>query len=66
MPDITMCPNSDEGPKCPRRNDCYRFRAIPGKFTQSYFATPPFDPETGECEHFDPIGGRTNIQSWEA
>ena len=32
MPDITMCTNSE----CPIREFCYRYRAIPSDFRQSY------------------------------
>ena len=37
MPDISMCPGLD----CPNKNDCYRFKALPSKYMQSYFAVPP-------------------------
>jgi hypothetical protein len=49
MPDISMC----LGGECPRRADCYRFRAKPSML-QSYFTEPPFKPATGVCSHFWP------------
>ena len=39
MPDITMC----SGDNCPIRQNCYRFKAEPSKYGQSYFVKPPFD-----------------------
>ena len=45
--DITRCP----GGECPRRDDCYRFRArIVGRFDA--FVRPPYDPATGACEEY--------------
>lgn len=37
MPDITMC--SGEG--CVIKEDCYRFKATPNEYRQSYFTEPP-------------------------
>jgi len=50
MPDISMCLNR----KCPSRNECYRYRAQPNEWRQSYAAFMD-DPETGKCESFWPI-----------
>lgn len=36
MPDITMCKDHD----CPKREDCYRYKAAPSMF-QSYFKGTP-------------------------
>lgn len=47
MPDISMCMNS----KCVRREECYRYRAIPFKI-QSY---SNFRPIKGKCRNFMPI-----------
>lgn len=47
MPDITMCSNET----CEIRKECFRFRAEPNPYRQSYFAEPPM-PVNGECEHF--------------
>ena len=40
------------GGGCPLKDKCYRYRAKPTEFRQSYFGTPPFKGE--ECEYFDP------------
>ena len=47
MADITMCTDS----KCPKRNTCYRFKAKPSEFRQSYFADSP-KKEDGSCDHY--------------
>lgn len=56
MPDITMCCNND----CPFRDKCYRYRAIPAEFWQSYGEFKPFLHDSGlwDCLHFWEIGGR--------
>ena len=46
MPDITMCVNT----KCPVRQICYRYRAIPDEY-QSY-ANFKFGFEGAFCEDF--------------
>jgi hypothetical protein len=46
MPDITMC----SGVGCEQAEQCYRHRAIPNEFRQSFFMTPPVE-ESG-CAHF--------------
>lgn len=46
MPDITMCRDKE----CPKREDCYRFKAKPDMF-QSYFRKTPRQ-ETGWCSYF--------------
>lgn len=45
MPDITMCMNTS----CELRKSCYRYRANPSKYRQSYSLLVP---EDGICEHF--------------
>lgn len=46
MPDISMCANWS----CPRKDDCYRFKATPNPFRQSY---ADFSPDAdGDCEYF--------------
>ena len=50
MPDITMC----KGDGCPLKLDCYRFRATPSQYRQSYFVTPPIK-EDGTCSHQMPM-----------
>ena len=47
MPDITMCTNNS----CVLRNECFRFRADPNPYRQSYFAENP-EPINEKCEHF--------------
>ena len=59
MPDITMCDNE----QCPLREKCYRFRAIPDPYWQSF---AHFEPSTyptpkgtqTECDHFWDISER--------
>lgn len=48
MPDIAMCSNAE----CPRRGECYRFRATPSE-RQSYSLFHISD--TGSCKHFSQI-----------
>jgi len=50
MPDITMC----SGNNCELSIICYRYKAEPSKFRQSYFCEPPNDGL--ECDHFWEIG----------
>lgn len=50
MPDITMCTGGD----CPRREICYRHRAKPSRFIQSYFARPPV-ADDGSCDYFNAL-----------
>ena len=49
MPDISMCTNNT----CPKKMTCYRFRATPNEFRQSYAGFKP--DEDGECEYYDHI-----------
>jgi len=55
MPDITMC----TGGECPIRERCYRFKATPSEYRQSYFAVVPYavvdGGERGECRHYVPV-----------
>jgi hypothetical protein len=54
MPDISMCP----GGACKLKEICYRFKATPSKYMQSYFMEPPFtvtermSGQSTECQHF--------------
>lgn len=50
MADITMC----KGTGCKFKQQCYRFRAIPGKY-QSYFSVVPYDPKAKHCNYISPI-----------
>ena len=49
MPDISMCLNSE----CSLKQNCYRYRAVPG-FNQSYTMFIPVNRlKTGEsCDYF--------------
>ena len=46
MPDITMC----NGNNCELSSICYRYKAEPSKFRQSWFMDSP--NEGLECEYF--------------
>lgn len=47
MSDITMCQNKD----CPSCEQCFRFKAPPNPFVQSYADMKPEGDDT-ECEYF--------------
>lgn len=51
MPDISMCQQSN----CRVRNNCYRYRAIPSEFRQSYIV---FESTPIECTHHWPISDK--------
>lgn len=59
MPDISMC----DGKGCEQANQCYRHRAVPNEYRQSFFVTAPVT-EAG-CEHFSKIyeGARLRPES---
>ncbi len=46
MADITMC----KGENCKLKHNCYRFKANPSKYRQSYFLTPPF--KGNKCKYY--------------
>jgi len=46
MPDITLC----SGNNCELSSICYRYKAEPTPYRQSYFCKPP--NEGLECEYF--------------
>ena len=48
MPDITMC----NGQGCELSSTCYRYKAEPSKYGQSYFVEAPI--KNGECEYYYP------------
>ncbi len=53
MADITMC----SGNNCELSTLCYRYKAEPSKFRQSYFTSPPlYINQIGEhqCEYYIP------------
>lgn len=47
MPDISMCQNE----KCPLKDNCYRYKAEPNPYRQSY---GEFEYK-GDCEYYIPI-----------
>ena len=47
MADITMC----SGFECIFKEKCYRFKASPNTYLQSYFTETPYNKETKECEY---------------
>lgn len=56
MPDITMC----KGAGCPHKEACYRFKATPSPYRQSYFAESPciespYMPGEITCVYFEKI-----------
>ena len=61
MPDITMCNNYD----CELKNNCYRFKAKPDYFKQSYQRfEPKFDEALDEIECDFYIKKRENEELW--
>ena len=48
MADITMCKVKD----CPLKEGCYRFKAEPSKYRQSYFIGIPFDKKNKKCDMY--------------
>lgn len=57
-PDLTMCHDED----CPSAEGCYRFRAVPSKIGQSFFAGSPRTPGAPSCAYYMKLepGDRTN------
>jgi len=58
MADLAMCQNKE----CPKRAECYRYRAIPNEKWQSY---QDFNHGVDGCEYFWEVGNRTNVLSLE-
>jgi hypothetical protein len=52
MPDLWMCP----GEGCPKKNKCYRHRAVPTSLNQAYGETPP-NAADGTCDDFLELRG---------
>ena len=51
MADITMC----NGKECTKKETCYRFKAKPCEYRQSYFFSPPFEIDKKgqtKCEYY--------------
>ena len=47
MPDISLC----SGNNCNLKENCYRYKATPNPYRQSYFGNPPLE-EDGSCKFF--------------
>lgn len=52
--DITMC----NGNYCELAQTCYRYKATPSKYGQSYFLKPPI--KDGKCEYYWPLKNVSN------
>ena len=48
MPDITMC----SGAACKQREECYRYKAQPSEYLQSYFTETPRNFHNDTCVYF--------------
>lgn len=48
MPDITMCMDMT----CSQKETCYRYKAKPNEYRQSYFMNSPRPEDGGECTHY--------------
>ena len=46
MPDITMC----NGIGCDLKSTCYRYKAEPSEYEQSYFIESPIEDE--QCDYY--------------
>lgn len=58
MTDITMCTSLRPDAQCPMREQCYRYKATPDEFRQSFFTEAPFIFAQGDhvmCEYFRPV-----------
>lgn len=51
MVDISKC----EGTGCPRKNICYRYRAVSGDYQQAYLSRVPYNKELKQCCWFMPL-----------
>lgn len=47
MADISKC----TGKKCPKKDSCYRFKAVSNPHWQSYLMVPPID-DKGNCNMY--------------
>lgn len=57
MPDITMCVTND----CPKRESCYRYRAIPTGYNSQSYAAFEEACNKNNYEYFWDIGDRKDI-----
>lgn len=54
MPDISMCRAVNEDHEtCPMKDNCYRYKATPSGYRQSYFMYAPFliKHDEASCEY---------------
>lgn len=58
MPDITMC----RGEGCATKDECYRFKAAPSDFYQSYFTQEPVNTLTQDCDYFWPVDDHSSFK----
>jgi len=58
MADITMC----KGENCPMKETCYRYKAVPSEYWQSYFTKLPLEIIEGkvECKFYWEINTKKN------
>ena len=47
-PDIAMCKGKD----CPLKETCYRHKAKPSDFSQSWFTDSPYKKDTKKCDYY--------------
>ena len=68
MPDISMCKGvNNDNVICPKREDCYRYKATPSEHWQSYFTVAPFDNKKYPkiCEYFWKIESKSQYKRLE-
>ena len=60
MPDISMCANHN----CPLKEHCYRYKAQPNSFSQSYdqFTFTINQEGKPECENYREYKTKTNLK----
>lgn len=61
MPDISMCADV----KCTLRMNCFRYRAVPNPFRQSYstFESTGIEGIAAECSHYWDIKDATTLMN---
>jgi hypothetical protein len=69
MPDIAMCQGVGQASgkstdiiDCPKKEECYRFKATPSEFRQAFFMYIPYDKVTETCENFVPLSKGPRIE----
>ena len=59
MPDYALCTNDE----CQKKDNCFRFRAVPSEFMQSYAAFEPVQKMSGiSCDGFIPLYNMTHYK----